>query len=60
MHIVVDNYATHEYPRVQRWLAVRRVQHFLGISSCSTRWRPNLVDLARWRIGFNRITQRVL
>ena len=53
VHIIVDNYATHKHPRVQRWLAARPRFH-VHFTPTYASWL-NQVEL--W---FNRITQQAI
>lgn len=50
LHLIVDNYATHKHPKVQRWLKRHRRFHMHFIPTSSS-WL-NLIE--RW---FGRITQ---
>jgi transposase len=51
LHLIVDNYATHKHPKVQRWLAKHKRFHFHFIPTSSS-WL-NLVE--RW---FRDITEK--
>ena len=53
IHLVVDNYATHKHPRVQRWLAARPRFH-VHFTPTYASW------LNQVEIWFNRITQRAI
>ena len=51
LHLIVDNYATHKHPKVQRWLA-RHPRFHMHFTPTSSSWL-NLVE--RW---FREITQQ--
>ena len=53
VHIIVDNYATHKHPRVQRWLATRPRFH-VHFTPTYASW------LNQVEIWFNRITQQAI
>jgi putative transposase len=53
VHIIVDNYATHKHPRVQRWLAGRPRFH-VHFTPTYASW------LNQVEIWFNRITQQAI
>lgn len=53
VHIIVDNYATHKHPRVQRWLASRPRFH-VHFTPTYASW------LNQVEIWFNRITQQAI
>ncbi|GAC1431372.1 MAG: hypothetical protein NVS1B11_12150 [Terriglobales bacterium] len=53
VHVIVDNYATHKHPRVQRWLATRPRFH-VHFTPTYASW------LNQVEIWFNRITQRAI
>jgi putative transposase len=53
VHIIVDNYATHKHPRVQRWLAARPRFH-VHFTPTYASW------LNQVEIWFNRITQQAI
>jgi putative transposase len=53
VHVVVDNYATHKHPRVQRWLAARPRFH-VHFTPTYASW------LNQVEIWFNRITQQAI
>ena len=53
MHLIVDNYATHKHPDVQRWLA-RHQRFHLHFTPTSSSWL-NLVE--RW---FRELTDKAL
>lgn len=52
-HLIVDNYATHKHPRVQRWLAARPRFH-VHFTPTYASW------LNQVEIWFNRITQQAI
>jgi len=53
IHLVVDNYATHKHPRVQRWLALHPRYH--------VHYTPTYASwLNQVEIWFNLITQRAI
>ena len=53
MHLIVDNYATHKHPRVQRWLAARPRYH--------VHFTPSYFSwLNQVEIWFNIITQKAI
>jgi len=53
VHIIVDNYATHKHPRVQRWVAARPRFH-VHFTPTYASW------LNQVEIWFNRITQQAI
>jgi putative transposase len=53
VHVIVDNYATHKHPRVQRWLAARPRFH-VHFTPTYASW------LNQVEIWFNRITQQAI
>jgi transposase len=53
VHLIVDNYATHKHPRVQRWLAARPRYHVHFTPTYSS-W------LNQVEIWFNIITQKAI
>src|SRR6202521_3487343 len=53
VHLIVDNYATHKHPRVQRWLAARPRYH-LHFTPTYSSW------LNQVEIWFNIITQKAI
>jgi putative transposase len=53
VHIIVDNYATHKHPRVERWLAARPRFH-VHFTPTYASW------LNQVEIWFNRITQQAI
>jgi transposase len=53
VHLIIDNYATHKHPRVQRWLAARSRYHVHFTPTYSS-W------LNEVEIWFNIITQKVI
>lgn len=53
VHIIVDNYATHKHPRVQRWLAARPRFH-VHFTPTYASW------LNQVEIWFHRITQQAI
>ena len=53
MHLILDNYATHNHPDVQRWLA-RHKRFHLHFTPTSSSWL-NLVE--RW---FRELTDKAL
>ena len=53
VHLIVDNYATHKHPRVQRWLAARSRYH-LHFTPTYSSW------LNQVEIWFNIITQKAI
>ncbi len=53
VHIIVDNYATHKHPQVQRWLAARPRFH-VHFTPTYASW------LNQVEIWFNRITQQAI
>src|ERR1700687_814524 len=53
VHLIVDNYATHKHPRVQRWLAARPRYHMHFTPTYSS-W------LNQVEIWFNIITQKAI
>src|SRR5207253_2322835 len=53
VHLIVDNYATHKHPRVQRWLAARPRYH-LHFTPTYSFW------LNQVEIWFNIITQKAI
>jgi putative transposase len=53
LHVVVDNYATHKHPRVQRWLAARPRFH-VHFTATYASW------LNQVEIWFHRITQQAI
>lgn len=53
IHLIIDNYATHKHPRVQRWLAARPRYHVHFTPTYSS-W------LNQVEIWFNIITQKVI
>jgi putative transposase len=52
-HLIIDHYATHKHPRVQRWLVVRPRYHVHFTPTCSS-W------LKQVEIWFNIITQKAI
>src|SRR5438034_3323827 len=53
IHLVVDNYATHKHPRVQRWLAAHP-RYYVHYTPTYASW------LNQVEIWFNLITQRAI
>ncbi len=53
VHVIVDNYATHQHPRVKRWLATRPRFH-VHFTPTYASW------LNQVEIWFNRITQQAI
>ena len=53
VHVIVDNYATHKHPRVERWFAARPRYHV----HCTPTYASWLNQVEIW---FNRITQRAI
>jgi putative transposase len=53
VHLIVDNYATHKHPRVQRWFAARPRFH-VHFTPTYASW------LNQVEIWFNRITQQAI
>jgi transposase len=53
LHLIVDNYATHKHPRVQRWLE-RHSRFHLHFTPTSSSW-TNLVE--RW---FRELTEKAI
>jgi putative transposase len=53
VHLIVDNYATHKHPRVQRWLAARP-RYSVHFTPTYSSW------LNQVEIWFNIITQKAI
>jgi putative transposase len=53
VHVIVDNYATHKYPSVKRWLALHPRWH-VHLTPTSASW------LNQVEIWFNQITQKAI
>ena len=61
MHLILDNYATHKHPDVQKWLARNRRFHLHFTPTSSSwlnlveRWFRELTDKALRRGSFNSV-----
>jgi transposase len=63
LHLIVDNYATHKHPKVQRWLARHKRFHFHFIPTSSSwlnlveRWLRDITDKRIRRDAFHSVDE---